>query len=162
MIKQYITCFFLFFVFSCGNIEFVLKDHHQNNNPLKNKTTLIIDKNSNERFVRGLYSFFGNSEGYDYILKTKFLEKKENRIVRNNQVAEKIEYTLEVNYDLYYKTGDCRIFNKQIISKFSFRPKSAGYNFGSDKSFDRLYSNSVDKNINNFIEALLINKSCLE
>ena len=89
MIKKYIFCSFLFFIFSCSNIEFVLKDSILTN-PLKNKTVLLIDKSSEERFVRGLYSYFGNSKKNEYVLKTKFLEKKENRIVKNNQVAEKI------------------------------------------------------------------------
>ena len=150
MIKKYITCFFLFFIFSCSNIEFVLKDSDQIN-PLKEKTILLVDKNSEERLLRGLYSYFGNSEKYEYILKTTFLERKENRIVKNNQ-----------DYELFYKTSECRIFNKKIISKFFFTPKSAGYNFGSDRSFDKLYSSSVDQNINNFIDALQINKSCLK
>ena len=161
MIIKYIAFTLLFFIFSCSNIEFVLKDNNQAS-PLKDKTLLLIDKNSEERFVRGLYSYLGNSEKYDYILKTKFLERKENRIVKNNQVAEKIEYTLEASYDLFYKTSECRIFNKTIISKFSFTPKSAGYNFGSDISFDKLYNSSVDQNINKFIDSLQINKSCLE
>ena len=161
MIIKYITCTLLFFVFSCSNIEFVLKDSSLTN-PLKNKTLLLIDKNSEQRFVRSLYSYFGNNEKYEYILKTVFSEKKENRIVKNNQVAEKIEYTLEVNYDLYYKTTECKVYNKTIISKFSFTPKSAGYNFGSDRSFDKLYSSSVNHNIDSFIDALQISKSCLE
>ena len=161
MIKKYLTCFFLLFIFSCTNIEFVLKDSIQTNT-LKGKTLLLMDKSLEERFVKGLYYNFGNNEKYEYILKTTFIEKKENRIVKNNQVAEKIEYTLEVNYDLFYKTSECKIYNKTIISKFSFTPKSAGYNFGSDKSFDRLYSSSVNQNINNFIDALQINKSCLK
>ena len=160
MIK-YIACVFLFFVFSCGGIDFVLKDSSQTN-PLKEKTLLLIDNNSEDKFVRGLYSYIGNSEKYEYILKTTFLEKKENRIVKNNQVAEKIEYTLEVDYELFYKTIECKIFNKTIISKFSFTPKSAGYNFGSDRSFDKLYGGGVDQNINNFIETLQIKKSCLK
>jgi len=161
MINKYIACSFLFFIFSCSNIEFVLKNNNETN-PLKDKTILLIDKSSEERFVRGLYNYIGNSEKHEFILKTKFLEKKENRIIKNNQVAEKIEYTLEVNYNLFYKTSECKIFNKTIISKFSFTPKSAGYNFGSDRSFDKLYSSSVDRNINSFINALQINKSCLE
>ena len=102
MIKKYLTCFFLLFVFSCTNIEFVLKNNIQTS-PLKDKTLLLVDKNLEERFVKGLYSKFGNNAKYEYILKTTFIEKKENRIVKNNQVAEKIEYTLEVNYDLFYK-----------------------------------------------------------
>ena len=161
MIIKFFTCTLLFFIFSCSNIEFVIKDSSITN-PLKNKTLLLIDKNSDQRFVKGLYSYFGNNEKYEYILKTVFSEKKENRIVKNNQVAEKIEYTLEVDYDLYYKTSECKVYNKTIISKFSFTPKSAGYNFGSDRSFDKLYNTSVDHNINNFIDALQINKSCLK
>ena len=158
---KHIACSLLFFVFSCSNIEFVLKDNVLTN-PLKDKTMLLIDKNSEDRFVRRLYSRFGNNETYEYILKTKFSENKENRIVKTNQVAEKIEYTIEVDYTVFYKTNECKIFNKKIISKFSFTPKSAGYNFGSDRSFDKLYSSSVDQNINSFIDALQINKSCLE
>jgi len=161
MIIKYTAFALLLFIFSCSNIEFVLKDSNLKN-PLKNNTVLLVDKNSEERFMRGLYSNFGNNEKYEYILKTTFLEKKENRIVKNNQVAEKIEYTLEVNYDLFYKTIECKIYNKKIISKFSFTPKSTGYNFGSDRSFDKLYDSSVDQNINNFIDDLQINKSCLE
>ena len=161
MIKKYLTCCFLLFIFSCTNIEFVLKDNIQTN-PLKDKTLLLMDKSLEERFVKGLYSNFGNNEKFEYILKTTFIEKKENRIVKSNQVAEKIEYTLEVNYDLFYKTSECKIYNKTVISKFSFTPKSAGYNFGSDRSFDRLYNSSVNQNINNFIDALQINKSCLK
>ena len=161
MIIKYIACILLLFIISCSNIEFMLKDSTLTN-PLKNKTTLLIDKNSEERFMRGLYSYFGNNEIYEYILKTKFSEKKENRIIKTNQVAEKIEYTIEVDYLLFYKTSECKIFNKTIISKFSFTPKSAGYNFGSDRSFDKLYRSSVDNNINKFIDALKINKSCLE
>ena len=161
MIKKYIACSFLFFIISCSNIEFVLKDNNQTN-PLRDKTLLLINKNLEERFTRSLYSYFGNNEKYEYILKTGFLEKKENRIVKNNQVAEKIEYTLKVDYDLFYKTSECRIFKKTIISKFSFTPKSAGYNFGSDRSFDKLYNSSINQNINNFIDALQVSKSCIE
>ena len=162
MIQKCIACIVVFFVISCSNIEFVLKDYHQNSNELKNKTMLIIDKNTEERFVGRLYSYFGNNQKYEYILKTNFLQKKENRIVKNNQVAEKIEYTLEVNYSLFYKTNECEIFKKKVITKFSFTPKSEGYNFGSDRSFDKLYNSNIDQNINNFINTLQINKSCLE
>lgn len=161
MIKKFITFVFMLLVVACSNVEFVLKESNEVN-PLKDKTLLLMDKSSNERFVRALYSYFGKNEKYEYILQTNFLENKENRVVKNNQVAEKIEYNLKINYILFYKTSECVIFNKTIISKFSFTPKSSGYNFGSDRSFDRLYTNSVDQNINNFINALQINKSCLE
>jgi len=75
MIKKYLTCFFLLFVFSCTNIEFVLKDNIQTN-PLKDKTLLLVDKNLEERFVKGLYSNIGNNAKYECILKTTFIEKQ--------------------------------------------------------------------------------------
>ena len=161
MIKKYIACSLLLFIFSCNNIEFVMKES-STSNPLKNKTTLLFDKNTEERFVRGLYSYFGNNKNNQYILKTSFVETKENRVVKKNQVAEKIEYTLEVIYDVFYETNKCKVYNKKVITRFSFTPKSAGYNFGSDRSFDKLYSSSVDRNISSFINALQIDKSCLK
>ena len=99
MIKKNFILFLFFFLLSCSQIEFVVND----NNELKNKVHIITSQNSDERFNRALYSFFGNNKNYDYILKTTFIEQKENRIVKKNQVAEKVDYTLEVNYELFYK-----------------------------------------------------------
>ena len=160
MIKKYISFVLLFFVFSCSNIEFVMKENNQLNQ-LRDKTVLLVPGGTEERFSRELYSFFGKNKGSEYILKTTFLEKKENRIVKTNQVAEKIDYTLEASYDLFYKTVECKIFSKKIISTFSFTPKSAGYNFGADRSFEKLYTNSVKKNIQRFIDLTPDDKTCL-
>ena len=160
MIKKYISFALLFFVFSCSNIEFVLKQNNKQN-LLRDTTALLLPGGTEERFSRELYSVFGRAKSYEYVLRTTFLEKKENRIVKTNQVAEKIDYTLEVNYDLFYKTVECRIFSKNITSTFSFTPKSAGYNFGADISFDRLYTNSLKKNIQRFVDLVPDNKACL-
>ena len=156
MIKKYFFLFLFFCLISCGQIEFVVKE----NNELKNKVNIIISENSDERFDRTLYSFFGNSKNYDYVLKTTFVEQKENRIVKKNQVAEKVDYTLEVNYELFYKNDNCQIFNQKIISKFSFTPKSFGYNFGADRSFEKLYDNTIRQNIQKFLEVVEIKTSC--
>ena len=125
MIKKYFSVFLLFFIFSCSSFEFVLKETNQLYQ-LKDKTTLLTTGGTEEKFFRELYSVFGNTKNSEYILKTTFLEKKENRIVKTNQVAEKIDYTLEVDYDLFYKNAECKIFSKKIISTFSFTPKSGG------------------------------------
>ena len=121
---------------------------------------LLISGETADKFSRELYSFFGNNKNYEYILKANFLEKKENRIVKKNQVAEKVEYTLEVNYDLFYKTSECKIFSDKIISRFSFTPKSAGYNFGADRSFEKLYANTARQNIQKFIELATLDTVC--
>lgn len=150
MIKKYIFFIIFFFIVSCSNVDLVLKDTNQQNQ-IKNNTRILLVSAKNEKFTRELYSFFGNYKNYDYILKTSFVEKKENRIVKKNQVAEKVEYSLEVDYDLFYKTVECKIFSKKIISSFYFTPKSEGYNFAADRSYDKLYTNSIRKNIQNFV-----------
>ena len=160
MNKRKITFVLFFFILSCSNIEFVLNDKIQNN-PLKDKVSLFISGDSEGLFSRELYSFFGNTNNQTYILKTTFFEKKENVIVKTNQAAEKIDYSLQVNYNLFYKTSECKILSKKIKTRFFFTPKSAGYNFGADRSFDKLYRNNVRENIQNFINMAPFDKVCL-
>ena len=143
---------FLFFLTSCNNIEFILKDG-VSSNPYKNNTSVIFDKTNEEVFIKEVLSTFGNNTGSDYILIVSLEEQKENRLVKKNQVAEKIDYELRADYKMFYKKTSCNIFNKKIITKFSFVPKSFGYNFGTDKSLERLYAGSVKKNIQNFINS---------
>ena len=159
--KKYTIFIVFFFIVSCNNIDLLLKDTG-NLNQLENNTAIIITNNTNEKFSRELYSFFGNNKNYNYILKAVFVEKKENIIVKTNQVAEKIEYSLEVNYDLFYKTTECKIFSKKIISNFYFTPKSGGYNFGTDRSFDKLYTDGIRKNIQDFINFSPFEDSCFQ
>ena len=160
MIKKYCIFLVFFFILSCANIDLVLKEENKLNQ-LKNNTGLFFTSNANEKLSRELYSFFGNNKNYDYILKTLFVEKKKNRIVKKNQVAEKVDYTLEVSYDLFYKTAECKVFSKKIITNFSFTPKSEGYNFATDRSFDKLYTASIKKNIQSFVELGPFKDSCL-
>ena len=159
--QKYTIFIIFFFIVSCGNIDLILEDTNDLNQ-LKDKTAIIFTNNTNEKFSRELYSFLGNNKNYNYILKTVFVEKKENIIVKTNQVAEKVEYSLEVRYDLFYKTTECKIFSKKIISNFYFTPKSAGYNFGTDRSFEKLYTDGIRKNIQDFINFSPFDDSCLQ
>lgn len=161
MIKKYTTFIVLIFIVSCSRIDLVLKETDQQNQ-LKKNTLIVLTGDVDENFSRELYSFFGNNKNYEYILKTSFTEKKENRIVKQNQVAEKVEYTLKINYDLFYKTVKCKIFSKKIVSNFSFTPRSAGYNFGADMSLDKLYTSSIKRNIQNFVGLGPFDKGCIK
>ncbi len=159
--QKYTIFIIFFFIVSCSNIDLLLKDT-VDSNPLENNTAIILANDTNEKFSRELYSFFGNNKNYNYILKAVFVEKKENIVVKTNQVAEKVEYSLEVRYDLFYKTTECKIFSKKIISNFYFTPKSAGYNFGTDRSFDKLYTDSIRKNIQDFINFSPFKDTCIQ
>ena len=148
MIKTFILSSVLILT-GCGKIDLLLLDN-QNQNELKGNTSIVLKGDPIELFAEEVYSFFEDSQTGEYILITTISEKTENRLVKTNQVAEKINYEITVNYEVFYKSMGCNIFNKKIVSTFSFVPKSFGYNFGTDKSLEKLYRSSVIKNIENF------------
>ena len=108
MIKKTFKLLLFFLVLSCSNIEFVLEDDNLPKQ-LKDQVTIIFNENQEEIFTRELFLVFGNNNNGNFILITSFSEKKENRIVKKNQVAEKIDYELSVNYELFYKNRECKI-----------------------------------------------------
>ncbi len=159
MMKKLTTLIFLIFLTSCSSIEFVLNEQTPKNN-IKNNVYLVFEGNKEERLTKELYYFFGNVEGSENFLVTSFSEKKENRLVKKNQVAEKTDYELIIDYKILYKNKACKAYNKKIITKFSFVPKSFGYNFGTDKSLEKLYKESIRKNIRLFIDSIPNEKNC--
>ena len=156
-IKHCIILSFLF-ILSCGNIELVL--NKDQTNQIKNKVSLVSIGDESGRFNKELYSYFNNTLDYEYILKTTFVEKKENIIVKKNQVAEKIDYTLSINYKVINKQIDCKVYENIIVTKFSYVPKSFGYNFGAERSLEKLYKGGIIKNIKTFIKSFPNNKTC--
>ncbi len=158
--EKIIFIFLFSLLTSCTNVEFVLNSNNSKN-VLKDNTSIIFKGNSEPMFSQEISSYLNNAKG-DYILITAFTEEKENRLVKQNQVAEKIDYKIIVDYELFYKNRNCKILGKKIISEFSFVPKSFGYNFGTDRSFEKLYKNSIKKNINNFVDSVPSTNKCIE
>jgi len=161
MIKKKFKLLLFFLLLSCSNIELVLEDDIFPKQ-LKDQVRIVFSENDEEIFIRELYSIFGNNNNGNFILKTSFSEKKENRIVKSNQVAEKIDYELSANYELFYKNKECKIFDKKIVSKFSFFPKSFGYNFGADRSYEKLYADTIKKNVQNFVDLIPNSTACYQ
>lgn len=161
MIKKNIFLSVAIFLFSCSNIELILKEKNPKN-ILENNVELIFGEVSEDIFLKKMFEVFGNSQNADYILVTSFSERKENVLVKQNQVAEKISYILIVNYELYYKNRNCNVYNKRVTSKFSFVPKSFGYNFGADRSLEKLYNRAIISNIEIFSNSMKISTNCLK
>jgi len=161
MIKKKFKLLLFFLLLSCSNIELVLEDDIFPKQ-LKDQVRIVFSENDEEIFIRELYSIFGNNNNGNFILKTSFSEKKENRIVKSNQVAEKIDYELSANYELFYKNRECKIFDKKIVSKFSLFPKSFGYNFGADRSYEKLYADTIKKNVQNFVDLIPNSTACYQ
>ena len=158
MIKKTFALSLFLIIIACGGIEFVLKD-----NDIRDKVLILLSGDEDQRFITELYSSFGSNEDeYEYILVTSFSETKENKIIKKNQVAQKTDYSLEINYELFFENRNCKIINKNIITKFSFLSKSSGYNFGADRSFEELYIGSIKQNIQKFIDIVPASITCLK
>ena len=145
----------------CGKIDLLLLDNHDQNK-LRGNTSIVLKGGPVELFAEEVYSFFEDNQKGEYILITTISEKTENRLVKSNQVAEKINYEITVDYEVFYKSMSCNIFNKKIVSSFSFVPKSFGYNFGTDRSLEKLYRSSVVKNIENFAIVFPNSTNCIK
>ena len=145
-------CFFILLVFilySCESIDLVLKEN--NISKYKNNTQLVFNGVVDQKAKEEFYSVFGSKNKNDYILLINFSEIKENRLVKKNQVAEKIDYEISINYELYYKDRNCKIITKSIISDFSLVQKSSGYNYGTDALLDKRFRSNIRKNIYDFV-----------
>ena len=88
---------------------------------------------------------------YHYDLNINIVEEKTKRSVQTNQAIEKLDYKLVFTYDLFNKKENCRVYQENVISRFTFEPKSSGYNFGSDQSLKKLYELSVVSSFEKFI-----------
>ena len=119
--RKFIILFILFSVFGCSNLEFVLSENTLAER-FKDKTKFIFEGKKEEKFTRELFSYFGNNKQDEFILITTFSEKKNNVVVKKNQVAEKIDYEIIVKYEIYHKEINCLLYTNIIFSKFSFLP----------------------------------------
>ena len=128
----------VFFLFSCSQIEHVLKESEKST-LLKNKTTLKVLNSPSPILKEQLVFYFGKNTAPEFHLTVDVDENKTNRFVKKNQVATKIDYEIKIKYKLVNNIRNCIILEAVENSRFSFVPKSSGYNFGSDRSLDELY-----------------------
>ena len=148
-IKNYYLVIVLF-LFSCSQIELVLQESEKST-PLKNKTTLKVLNSPSPILKEQLVFFFGENTTPEFHLTADVRENKTNRFVKKNQVATKIDYEIKIKYKLVNNIKNCTILESIENSRFSFIPKSSGYNFGSDRSLDELYKEVFKNNIENFL-----------
>ena len=146
--------FLLYFVASCGGVEFVYKNEKSLVNPLHQKTK-VITSGTNLSFMNSyLPMFFGESEEHLYNLQINIDEEKTKRSVETNQATSNLRYELRFYYTLTSIKKDCITYKKEIISYFSIIPKSAGYNYGTDTSLEKKYELAIGNNLNQFVSFL--------
>ena len=143
----------LCFLLACSNIEFSYIEDELNNQ-LYNKTNIIITGDEIPFLNTIVLSKFGISQNEFLDLEINISEKKTKIVIKTNQVSTRIDYEIVINYILSNQSKKCTVLTKKQYSRFSFIPKSEGYNFGSDKFLDNLYIRNIENNIDQFLNSL--------
>ena len=151
MMKKIIILLMVLFLFSCGQIEFVYKNNSGIQSSLYNKTEVFFTGVDISSLYKYSSVYLGGVIDHHYDLNINIIEEKTKRSVQTNQAIEKLDYNLVFTYDLFNKNENCIVYQENIISRFTFEPKSSGYNFGSDQSLKKLYELSVVSSFEKFI-----------
>ena len=152
--KRFAVLFLLLcFLASCSNIDFTYKGDPLNNQ-LYNKTNIKITGDEIPFLNTVVLSKFGTSQNGSLDLEIDISEKKTKMTIKTNQVSTRIDYEIEINYILRNQSDKCILSTKKQYSRFSFVPKSEGYNFGSDKFLETLYKRNLENNIDHFLDGL--------
>jgi hypothetical protein len=139
-----------FSLISCSNINFLL-ENKESSDFLKNKTLVYVSGWDNPILKDVLFSKFGETDDKHFSLTASINEKQTKRSISENQVAQKIDYKITIEYNLNHLIKKCPEIKNKQISNFSFTPKSSGYNFASDVFLNNLYKEAVLNNVNNFM-----------
>tara|TARA_A100001011_G_scaffold99627_1_gene105037 strand:- start:30449 stop:30946 length:498 start_codon:yes stop_codon:yes gene_type:complete len=154
MIYKNILIFILLLILtSCSGIEFVYKNPNKATNPLVNKTLFITSGKDLTALNRYSSQYFGLSKEPRYKIIISVEETQTKKSVQKNQAISKIDYELDFDYNLSDLDG-CFIYSKKISSRFSYTPKSSGYNFGSDQSLEKKYDLAVKENMGRFVDLI--------
>ncbi len=151
--KQISLVLFIFLV-SCKGIDFVYENNTNLINPIYNKTIIEISGIESSYVYKYSSRYFGSNNDAQYTLYINVEEKKTKRSVQTNQAVSKMDYELSFNYILIENNKNCEVLNINLISKFTHEPKAEGYNFGSDKSLEKLYELTTRNNLQDFIDKL--------
>ena len=155
MFLKKISLFFVFFLVSCGSIDFVYDNNTNLNNPIYNKTIIELSGVENSYVYKYSSRYFGEGSSSDqYRLNINIEEEKTKRSIQTNQAVSKMDYKLIFNYILIKNNKNCEVLNMSIASRFTHEPKAEGYNFGSDQSLERLYELATKNNLQDFIDKL--------
>ena len=152
--KKFVLLFLLLcFSSGCSDIDFVYNEDELINQ-LYNKTNIKITGDEIPFLNTVVLSKLGTSQNGNLDLEINISEKKTNMTIKTNQVSARVDYEIAIKYILINQAKKCTLLTKTQYSRFSFIPKSEGYNFGSDKFLESLYKRNVENNINQFLDSL--------
>ncbi len=152
MLKYLLVSFFLIFTSSCEKIDFFYEDSKSFESPLYNKSIYEISGDEIPYVYQYVVDYLGGKSSNKYYLISIYIEEeKVKRAVQTNQAISRMDYEIDFSYNVKNLEKNCGVFNRKITSTFTYTPKSSGFNFGSDKSLDKMYEIIIQKNLEQFV-----------
>ncbi len=154
MFKLFISNFFIIFLFSCSNVAFIYDEKIKPINPIYEKTVFVFSGKDIPALYKYSSEYFGNSKANIFQLNINVEEEKTKRSIQSNQVVSKLDYELKIDFVLESINDACKIYKNTVYSRFSYVPKSSGYNFGSDESLEKMYELAARDSIEEIMNLL--------
>ena len=152
---RFLICVFIALTFSaCSNITFVYSDKKDSLEPMFERTLFAFSGKDMPALYKYASEYFGNAVEEGFRLNLSVDEEKTKRSIQSNQVVSKLDYELTMIFSLENIGKDCIIYENTIYSRFSYVPKSSGYNFGSDQSLEKLYELAAKETFEKIINLL--------
>ena len=141
--------FFLFFLYSCSNFDFV----YQNNETSSELSiTEILITGSSDDIIRKTLSnkFLLNDETDGYRLSVNSKVETKSVVIENDQTASTVEIKYILDYNLFDYKKDCIVFKETLSTLSTYNSRAESYNFGSDLSKEQVNQEVIRDNINKF------------
>ena len=141
--------FFLFFIYSCSNFDFV----YQNNGTSSELSiTEILITGSGDDIIRKTLSnkFLLNDESDGYILSVSSKAETKSIVIENDQTASTVEIKYILDYNLFDYKKDCIVFKETLSTLSTYNSRAESYNFGSDLSKEQVTEQVIRDNIDKF------------
>ena len=144
-----VILFFILFLYSCSNFEFVYKNNKTGNGLSVEE---IVVAGSNADIIKKILSnkFLSNEGFKKYRLSTNSKMETKSIVIENDQTASTVEIKYILNYSLFDYKKDCVVIEESISSSSIYNSRAESYNFGSDLSKEQVNQEVIRDNINKF------------
>ncbi|MDC0191844.1 hypothetical protein OAJ89_00855 [Alphaproteobacteria bacterium] len=144
-----IILFFVFFLFSCSNFDFVYKNSEAEIE--LSITEILVSGSSNDIIKKNLSNKFLSKEGsVNYKLSVNSKMETKSIVIENDQTASTVEIKYIMEYSLFDYKKDCIVIEENISSLSTYNSRAESYNFGSDLSKEQVTEQVIRDNINKF------------
>ena len=141
--------FFLFFLYSCSNFDFVYKNSEGDSE--LSIAEILVSGSSDDIIKKNLSNkFLINNETQNYRLSVNSKVETKSIVIENDQTASTVEIKYILDYNLFDYKKDCVVIKENIISLSTYNSRAESYDFGSDLSEEQVNEQVILDNINKF------------